>query len=64
MWHKHNLRKDNYYFAFRQMIYKKKLTKNKTINFIYQKPLKIKTLQHNKNKKIKYNKKKLVIQIK
>lgn len=64
MWHKHNLRKDNYYFAFRQMIYKKKLTKNKTNNFSYRKPLKIKALQHNKNKKIKYNKKKLVIQIK
>ena len=58
MWHKHNLRKDNYYFAFEQMIYRKNLTKNKINNFYIQKKLKIKTLQQDKKiKEIKYNKK-------
>lgn len=26
MWHRHNLRKDNYYFAFGQMIYENNFT--------------------------------------
>lgn len=26
MWHRHNLRKDNYYFAFEQMIYENNFT--------------------------------------
>lgn len=31
MWHRHNLRKDNYYFAFGQMIYENNFT---NFNFI------------------------------
>ena len=58
MLHRHKLRKDNYYFAFEQMIYRKKLTKNKINNFYIQKRLKIKALQqYKKIKEIKYNKK-------
>ena len=48
MCHRHKLRKDNYYFAFEQMIYRKKLTKNKINNFYIQKRLKIKALQQYK----------------
>lgn len=51
MLHRHKLRKDNYYFAFEQMIYRKKLTKNKINNFYIQKRLKIKALQQDKKNK-------------